>query len=589
LTKTVSLYYYVYMSFEILPRDVQLLVFGLLDWEERLSFARTCKSNNTLFEVFKNQLFKRFAEKGYADPQFSLQDKDLVFFKRYISTVKPVKDLAENIILNSPLILEQQLDDGQIIRIMSASIDHAFVKDLVVSYLVLFLEQQSQCQISHDLSFRSLQWIQENPQCVFILSESVWKVFSATRLAACHGRLDIIDRFSSYPLESGEEFYLACQNGHLEVAKKLYTLNPGFIFFGDKLPLHGACENGHLEVVNFLLDCYLRDDEDEDGMSCIDRIFLDHMGPTPFELACRNGHRAIAMKIISIGVIVTEKELDAALWNGHWELFLELLPDANVENLQKYLNNLYLMAAWDQKFEIADRLLTLGINVPDLSMFSTSWSHYLKHNPKKLVTFLCYLLSKGFKWDKMNGEQKGAFFSAVTKVKDWSTARVLFDLEIRNSKGPIAQRDVSTACTIGYLDFVQKFLASCASFDRLSEAFCSACEEGHLEIVKLLVAKGASVEEVSSDWRGPLHIACEEGHLDIVKFLIEKGAKLETLCKRNWTPLHYACRGGKIDMVRYLLSIGANVNARNNRLGLGPIDQAIQNRYDDIVKLLENA
>ncbi len=89
-----------------------------------------------------------------------------------------------------------------------------------------------------------------------------------------------------------------------------------------------------------------------------------------------------------------------------------------------------------------------------------------------------------------------------------------------------------------------------------------AAADGDIEQVKLLISKGADVNEK----RGlgtPLHYASEKGHTEMVKLLISQGAYVNAWCRPVGTPLHYAAIRGDRQTVELLLTKGADVNAKD--------------------------
>ncbi|KAL3115445.1 hypothetical protein niasHT_020118 [Heterodera trifolii] len=100
-----------------------------------------------------------------------------------------------------------------------------------------------------------------------------------------------------------------------------------------------------------------------------------------------------------------------------------------------------------------------------------------------------------------------------------------------------------------------------------------AAQMGNLELCKLLVAKGAKVNQKSKDKRGivPLHIACARGHLPIVKFFLERGgADIEVADSDGDTALVYALLKNKLDIGHYLITKGARAD-RTNKMGVSPL------------------
>jgi hypothetical protein len=79
-----------------------------------------------------------------------------------------------------------------------------------------------------------------------------------------------------------------------------------------------------------------------------------------------------------------------------------------------------------------------------------------------------------------------------------------------------------------------------------------------------------------------LHIAASWERLDIMKLLILKGAKLEEVNSAGGTPLHWAARYGKSESVKVLVESGANVNALDNE-GRYPADVSESNEVAEII------
>ena len=107
-------------------------------------------------------------------------------------------------------------------------------------------------------------------------------------------------------------------------------------------------------------------------------------------------------------------------------------------------------------------------------------------------------------------------------------------------------------------------------------ALVLAAREGELESAKLLVEKGADVNQVTEYGWTPLLTATNNRHYGLARYLIERGANPNIPNKGGWTPLYLATdnrniEGGdfpvpKPDMdhleyIKTLLDHGANVNA----------------------------
>lgn len=95
----------------------------------------------------------------------------------------------------------------------------------------------------------------------------------------------------------------------------------------------------------------------------------------------------------------------------------------------------------------------------------------------------------------------------------------------------------------------------------------SAADGDRLEIAKLLLAKGAKVEDA-------LRSASLHGHLEMMKLLLDHGADPNRHDDGDAnTPLHWAAVNARTEAVRLLLARGARVNEKN-KWGATPLDSA---------------
>jgi len=143
-----------------------------------------------------------------------------------------------------------------------------------------------------------------------------------------------------------------------------------------------------------------------------------------------------------------------------------------------------------------------------------------------------------------------------------------------------------------------------------------AAREGDLESSKLLLDKGANVNQVTEYGWSPLLTATNNRHYKLAEYLITRGADVNLANKGNWTPLYLATdnrniEGGDfpvpkadidhLEFIQFLLEHGANPNARakDNTLtrtiftmqwfleaGATPFVRAAQSGDIDLLKLL---
>ncbi len=118
---------------------------------------------------------------------------------------------------------------------------------------------------------------------------------------------------------------------------------------------------------------------------------------------------------------------------------------------------------------------------------------------------------------------------------------------------------------------------------------CWAAEMNRIKSLKLLLDRGARVEEASGIMGGTaLCFAAWRGGVEAVKLLLARGARLDATNKDGWTALHYAAAGGCVEVVRLLVQKGADLSAKNKD-GRTPADVADPEKKKELDPLLRSA
>ena len=97
-------------------------------------------------------------------------------------------------------------------------------------------------------------------------------------------------------------------------------------------------------------------------------------------------------------------------------------------------------------------------------------------------------------------------------------------------------------------------------------------------IVKLLVEKGARLNDTDSLGNTALIEATKMGYLDIVRFLLQQGANPNAETNDTWTALMFASHEGHVEVLEALLKYGANYDSQN-KFGMSPVMYASQNGH----------
>ncbi|EGR47826.1 uncharacterized protein TRIREDRAFT_63687, partial [Trichoderma reesei QM6a] len=170
------------------------------------------------------------------------------------------------------------------------------------------------------------------------------------------------------------------------------------------------------------------------------------------------------------------------------------------------------------------------------------------------------------------------------------------------------------------MDFVERLLDHGADVNLLDaqnqSALYAATRDSEAELAKLLVEKGANVNERDSEGYAPLHkfdvseyhvkrlvnagadinlqdtkrgdtpltIAAYRGMLERVQYLLKRGADIHLGSRCDGAAIHQACRYSCFDVLKYLVENGANVNQVGGLNG-NALNAAACAATPDIVKL----
>ena len=173
---------------------------------------------------------------------------------------------------------------------------------------------------------------------------------------------------------------------------------------------------------------------------------------------------------------------------------------------------------------------------------------------------------------------KGLFISqAKTNIDThyWNLARKYDNIKYYNM--------YITNCPFGiYYNLARSRMNSYQSMkDDPNYELSKAIDDNNLLAVKRCIVYGANVNK-----RNYLHICADKGYPEVAKVLIDKGAYINNQDDFKMTPLHIAVHEGHYAMCVLLIEAGANQNIRD-KWERKPIHIARKKKYKSIIKLLK--
>lgn len=139
------------------------------------------------------------------------------------------------------------------------------------------------------------------------------------------------------------------------------------------------------------------------------------------------------------------------------------------------------------------------------------------------------------------------------------------DIYERKFLGECEVNALDLAIDGGYEDIVRLLLdAGAWPSDRDSllddTPLMRAARRGHVGIIRLLVERGADMDEHEFAGNRPLMLAALFGHREAVEALLELGAELECEARDGYTALLHAIHGAHPEIIRLLVERGAQIN-----------------------------
>ena len=354
--------------------------------------------------------------------------------------------------------------------------------------------------------------------------------------------------------------YLACKNGHTEVAQYLLD-NGASVNLGDDKPLLAAVKYNHYDCVELLLkyhpDVNSTNTEQESLVSVTLQEHPDDIKLILLLLQYDAIPSASLASDMSVQLLKHAKEKHAKA--------IQKLIDENFINLT--VESTFL-AAFDFAFQRG------SVELAEKILWSECYSYIEQLYPEAV-----YYSAKN-SWPSILSKliEKGANVNALCRRR---------------------RTQMHASCKEGH-----KCYKSACSADPNYSCDYFSLPPLHFPVlyndkptVEMFLSAGADINAMESGGATPLFMACFIGNAEIVQLLLSRGASpnVGTGGRCTWYPIQRACRGLHYDVVKMLMEYNADVNVRSesgeNALHCAVSDDRCRDsdKRSHLVQLLLNA
>lgn len=444
---------------------------------------------------------------------------------------------------------------------------HKAIYHKQLQILELLLKYGANMNFDNDIVHTPLHFVISDPRCSDLSEDYKLKVVNL--LLDYGADAEIRGEFGATPL------IIAVQKKYVKIIRVLlhYEASTEVSDDLDKSPLSIALDHSSNEIIQMLLERGAKIDIDNDNLCC-----------QLTQFAIRSGNLKLLKNLLDLGHDVSkpleysQSLLISAASSGQGEIFKLLLKRGIIVDVKQ--DNYGLINAALCHMDIFEQLLDLGVEI-NVNSFKIQEQLFVaaRIGHESVVE---KLLVRGV---DVNSHKRSKCNNALNCAIEEGHERIVnllldhgADVNIRHPGVPAA---LCVAALNGRANIIKLVLDRGASIDEDKTLLSLAAKSGHVKVVELLLKRGAFV-----DVEGILHAACEENCSDgVVKQLLECGAKIEGLDSDGLTPLLRATFNGHTRAVEVLLDHGANIEAEGTTRNT-PLLFAAAKGYADIVRVL---
>jgi ankyrin repeat protein len=368
-----------------------------------------------------------------------------------------------------------------------------------------------------------------------------------------------------------KQFQHAVYTGKLEhmLPYIKYGANPNYASNVDgDTPLQLATKNNHADIVLKLIQ------------AGADVNFAGRRNNTPLHIAAQNGYTEIVLKLIQAGANVNLADtwkntpLHLAAENGHTETVEALIDKgANPYATDQNRNTPLHKAAKKGHTETVEALIDKGANPNATDQNGNTPLH--KAAKKGHTETVAACIENGAKANVTNRHGNTPLhFAANTNVLSTSlkiTQAIIQErLDYLNSTSvkttEVRDSQAHIPIIAQYAQTIEKLIEAGAKIHVTNDHGETPLHEAakgkyNATLVSVLIDLKADPDAKDRNGHTPLHLAAQKGHTETVAALIENGANRDDSDEYGNTPLHFAAQAGHTKTALILIDKGANPNA----------------------------
>ena len=317
--------------------------------------------------------------------------------------------------------------------------------------------------------------------------------------------------------------------------------------------------------------------------------FTDDFGATALMYALKTAYSQRA-EFIDVARMLIEKGADiqkAVLEESKWMWY-------------KKGDTALLLALSYGKKEVADLLLEKGAAFDTVNSLGNTPLILAAENGYEDIVRL--LISRGVGLEPVTtpgGEMNERYTALKRTVNGGHLGTMLALIESATDDNQVTEyinAAIKIAASNGYMDIVKILIEAGADVNTTDEdgtslfmyAVAGRWEydgyERHTDIVKMLMKAGANIYTTNQYGRTALMFAAEAGHVDTLKLLINRGADVNDTDKVDGsTALIYAAKQGKAVSMNILMDAGADVDYPNKK-GVTARSEALKKGLEIVIK-----